>query len=63
VVARGKYVLSRLGSLGESCAFLVHDYVTGDTAITVVHRNLPEQFLHYLRAGRGAVARPQDSAR
>jgi ribulose 1,5-bisphosphate carboxylase large subunit-like protein len=59
VVARGKYVLSRFGPLGENCAFLVDGYVAGGTAITVARRNFPEQFLHYHRAGHGAVASPQ----
>jgi ribulose-bisphosphate carboxylase large chain len=35
MIARGKFVLSQFGPLGESCAFLVEGYVAGGTAITV----------------------------
>ena len=59
MVARGKYVLSRFGPLGENCAFLVDGYVAGGTAITVARRNFPKQFLHYHRAGHGAITSPQ----
>ena len=55
MVARGKYVLSQFGPLGENCAFLVDGYVAGGTAITVARRNFPKQFLHYHRAGHGAI--------
>jgi ribulose-bisphosphate carboxylase large chain len=59
MVARGKYVLSQFGPLGENCAFLVDGYVAGGTAITVARRNFPKQFLHYHRAGHGAITSPQ----
>jgi hypothetical protein len=42
-----------------SRAFLVDSYVTGGTAITVARRNFPRQYLHYHRAGPGAIASPQ----
>jgi ribulose-bisphosphate carboxylase large chain len=32
--------------------------VSGGTAITVARRNFPNQFLHYHRAGHGAVTSP-----
>ncbi|CAE8709029.1 unnamed protein product, partial [Polarella glacialis] len=41
MIARGKYVLSQFGPLGENCAFLVDGYVAGGTAITVARRNFP----------------------
>merc|ERR1711953_1265084 len=41
------------------CAFLVDGYVAGGTAITVARKNFPRQFLHYHRAGHGAVTSPQ----
>merc|ERR1712039_336638 len=44
---------------GENTAFLVDGYVAGGTAVTVARRNFPKQFLHYHRAGRGAVTSPQ----
>ena len=57
--ARGEYVLSQLGPLGKNTAFLEDGYVSGGTAITVARRNFTRQFLHYHRAGHGAVASPQ----
>jgi ribulose-bisphosphate carboxylase large chain len=59
MIARGKYILSQFGPLGENCAFLVDGYVAGGTAVTVARRNFPAQFLHYHRAGHGAVTSPQ----
>merc|ERR1719510_2410461 len=59
MIARGKYVLSQFGPLGENTAFLVDGYVAGGTAITVARRNFPKQFLHYHRAGHGSVTSPQ----
>merc|ERR1711879_307717 len=59
MIARGKYVLSQFGPLAENCAFLVDCYVAGGTAVTVARRNFPKQFLHYHRAGHGAVTSPQ----
>merc|ERR1712014_352645 len=59
MIARGKYVLSQFGPLGENTAFLVDGYVSGGTAITVARRNFPRQFLHYHRAGHGSVTSPQ----
>merc|ERR1712232_1136963 len=59
MIARGKYVLSQFGPLSECCAFLVDGYVAGGTGITVARRNFPKQFLHYHRAGHGAVTSPQ----
>merc|ERR1712127_8458 len=59
MIARGKYVLSQFGPLGENTAFLVDGYMGGGTAITVARRIFPKQFLHYHRAGHGAVTSPQ----
>merc|ERR1712066_10329 len=59
MIARGKYVLSQFGPLGELTALLVDGYVAGGTAITVCRRNFPQQFLHYHRAGHGSVTSPQ----
>merc|ERR1712222_106989 len=49
MIARGGYVLSQFGPLGENTAFLVDGYVAGGTAITVARRNFPAR-LHRLRA-------------
>merc|ERR1719159_368756 len=59
MIARGKYILGQMGPMAENCAFLVDGYVAGGTAITVARRNFPRQFLHYHRAGHGAVTSPQ----
>jgi len=59
MIARGKYILDQFGPLAENIAFLVDGYVAGGTAVTVARRNFPKQFLHYHRAGHGAVTSPQ----
>merc|ERR1719428_1006342 len=59
MIARGKYVLGQFGPLAENCALLVDGYVAGGTGITTCRRNFPDQFLHYHRAGHGAVTSPQ----
>jgi ribulose-bisphosphate carboxylase large chain len=59
MIARGKYCLSQFGQYAENCAFLVDGYVAGGTAVTCCRRNFPRQFLHYHRAGHGAVTSPQ----
>jgi ribulose 1,5-bisphosphate carboxylase large subunit-like protein len=45
--------------LGSAAPFLVDVYVADGTAITVARRNFPKRFLHYHRAGHGAVTSPQ----
>merc|ERR1711959_244164 len=52
-------ILSQFGPLAEFTALLVDGYVTGGTGVTVCRRNFPKQFLHYHRAGHGAVTSPQ----
>merc|ERR1712176_108264 len=59
MIARGNFVLSMFGPLGENTAFLVDGYVAGGTAVTAARSNFPKQFLHYHRAGHGAVTSPQ----
>merc|ERR1712178_580024 len=59
MIARGKYCLGQFGQYAENCALLVDGYVAGGTAVTVCRRNFPRQFLHYHRAGHGAVTSPQ----
>merc|ERR1712151_995674 len=59
MIARGKFVLGQFGPIAENIAFLVDGYVAGGTAVTVARRNFPKQFLHYHRAGHGAVTSPQ----
>jgi ribulose-bisphosphate carboxylase large chain len=59
MIARGEYILEVFGEHAENVAFLVDGYVAGPTAVTTCRRNFPRQFLHYHRAGHGAVTSPQ----
>jgi ribulose-bisphosphate carboxylase large chain len=59
MIARGEYILETFGELAEHVAFLVDGYVAGPTAITTARRRFPNQYLHYHRAGHGAVTSPQ----
>ncbi|MCC0028963.1 MAG: ribulose-bisphosphate carboxylase [Brucellaceae bacterium] len=57
-IARGEYVLETFGPDADHCAFLVDGYVAGPQAITTARRAFPRQYLHYHRAGHGAVTSP-----
>ena len=59
MLARGHYILETFGKNASHVAFLVDGYVGGPTAITLCRRNFPNQFLHYHRAGHGAVTSSQ----
>jgi ribulose-bisphosphate carboxylase large chain len=59
IIARGEYILEVFGEDADHVAFLVDGYVAGPTSITTARRNFPNQFLHYHRAGHGAVTSPQ----
>jgi len=59
MIARGEYVLETFGEYADHVAFLVDGYVAGPTAITTARRRFPNQYLHYHRAGHGAVTSPQ----
>ena len=59
IIARGEYVLETFGELADHVAFLIDGYVAGPTAITTSRRHFPNQYLHYHRAGHGAVTSPQ----
>ncbi|HHL42168.1 MAG TPA: ribulose 1,5-bisphosphate carboxylase, partial [Hellea balneolensis] len=54
-----EFILETFGPLAENIAFLVDGYVAGPAAITTARRNFPDQYLHYHRAGHGAVTSPQ----
>jgi len=58
IIARGEYILSEFGEFASHVAFLIDGYVGGPTAITTARRVFPNQFLHYHRAGHGAVTSP-----
>ncbi|WP_319825461.1 ribulose-bisphosphate carboxylase [Thalassovita sp.] len=59
MIARGEYILETFGENADHVAFLVDGYVTGPAAITTARRRFPRQYLHYHRAGHGAVTSPQ----
>jgi ribulose-bisphosphate carboxylase large chain len=59
MIARGEYVLETFAENADHVAFLVDGYVAGPTAVTTCRRRFPGQFLHYHRAGHGAVTSPQ----
>lgn len=58
MVARGEYILSEFGPDADKVAFLVDGYVGGPGMVTTARRHFPAQFLHYHRAGHGAVTSP-----
>ncbi|HED15099.1 MAG TPA: ribulose-bisphosphate carboxylase [Gammaproteobacteria bacterium] len=55
IIARGEYILETFGENATHIAFLVDGFVSGPSGVTTVRRNFPNQFLHYHRAGHGAV--------
>jgi len=55
MIARGEYILETFGEYSENVAFLVDGYVGGCGMITHARRYFPNQFLHYHRAGHGAI--------
>lgn len=59
MLARGEFILETFAENADHVAFLVDGYVTGPAAITTARRNFPQQYLHYHRAGHGAVTSPQ----
>ncbi|MFA4964513.1 MAG: ribulose-bisphosphate carboxylase [Thermoleophilia bacterium] len=59
MIARGEAVLEAFGGNEDHVAFLVDGYVAGPAAVTTCRRRFPDQFLHYHRAGHGAVTSPQ----
>ncbi|MBN2647635.1 MAG: ribulose-bisphosphate carboxylase [Thiotrichales bacterium] len=55
---RADYILEAFGEFAPNVAFLVDGYVGGPGMITTARRNYPSQYLHYHRAGHGAVTSP-----
>ncbi len=58
MIARAEFVLEAFGENAPQVAFLVDGYVGGPGMVTTARRNFPEQYLHYHRAGHGAVTSP-----
>jgi len=59
MIARGEFVLEAFGENATHVAFLVDGYVAGPAAVTTARKYFPNQYLHYHRAGHGAVTSPQ----
>jgi ribulose-bisphosphate carboxylase large chain len=59
MIARGEFILETFAENADHVAFLVDGYVAGPAAITTARRHFPNQYLHYHRAGHGAVTSPQ----
>ncbi len=58
MIARGEYILETFGPDADKVAFLVDGYVGGPGMVTTARRWFPNQYLHYHRAGHGAVTSP-----
>jgi ribulose-bisphosphate carboxylase large chain len=58
MIARADYILETFGPDANKVAFLVDGYVGGPGMITTARRQYPGQYLHYHRAGHGAVTSP-----
>ena len=56
--ARADFLLETFGPDADKVAFLVDGYVGGPGMITTARRQYPNQYLHYHRAGHGAVTSP-----
>ncbi len=56
--ARADYILEAFGPDANKVAFLVDGYVGGPGMVTTARRQYPGQYLHYHRAGHGAVTSP-----
>lgn len=55
MIRRGELILEMFAENASHVAFLVDGYVGGPSAVTLCRRYFPNQFLHYHRAGHGAV--------
>ena len=58
MIARGEFILEAFGPDADKVAFLVDGYVGGPGAVTTARRYFSRQYLHYHRAGHGAVTSP-----
>jgi ribulose-bisphosphate carboxylase large chain len=59
MIARGEFILEAFGPDANKVALLVDGYVGGPGMVTLARRYFANQFLHYHRAGHGAVTSPQ----
>lgn len=61
MIARADFVLETFGPDADKVAFLVDGYVGGPGMVTTARRQYPNQYLHYHRAGHGAVTSPSSN--
>lgn len=59
MIRRGEIILEVFGENAGHVAFLVDGFVGGPGAVTLCRRHFPGQFLHYHRAGHGAITSRQ----
>jgi len=59
--ARADFALETFGPDADKLAFLVDGYVGGPGMVTTARRQYPGQYLHYHRAGHGAVTSPSSN--
>lgn len=59
ILARCELILEAFGDNASHVAFLVDGFLAGPTAVATVRRNFPDHFLHYHRAGHGAITSRQ----
>ncbi len=59
MIARAHVILDAFAENAGHVAFLVDGFVAGPTAVATCRRNFPDHFLHYHRAGHGAVTSRQ----
>ena len=61
MMARGEFILEAFGPDADKVAFLVDGYVGGPGMVTTARRHFAGQYLHYHRAGHGAVTSPESN--
>jgi len=56
-IARGEFILESFAKYGNEkhVAFLIDGFVTGPAGVTTARRAFPDTFLHFHRAGHGAI--------
>ena len=59
MIRRGEILLEVFAENASHVAFLVDGFVGGPSAVTLCRRHFPNHFLHYHRAGHGAVTSRQ----
>lgn len=59
MIARGEFILETFGPDANKVAFLVDGYIGGPGMVTLARRYFANQFLHFHRAGHGAVTSSQ----